>query len=232
MGSVEAAAMGNNHRLDYGEQGSEDTVAALEEAGIPYAFDDRVGVYEVKGVRIGFVAVNEFSFGSVVERYLKDGIAKLKEEGAQLVIACCHWGEERMEEPEDYQKTLGRKCIDWGADLVLGHHPHVLQGIDLYQGKYIVYSLGNFCFGANRNPDDKDTMIFQQTFTLGESGMMEAGEARVIPCSISSISSRNDFRPTPAQGGEYTRILERINGLSEEYHVKADEDGVLGQTGG
>lgn len=62
--------------------------------------------------------------------------------------------------------VLGRKCVDWGADLVLGSHPHVLQGIELYQGKFIVYSLANFCFGGNRNPKDKDTMIFQQQFTL------------------------------------------------------------------
>ena len=63
---------------------------------------------------------------------------------------------------------LAHLAIDEGADLVIGHHPHVLQGIEKYKGKYIAYSLGNFCFGGNKNPQDKDTMIFQQTFTVTE----------------------------------------------------------------
>ncbi len=225
--SVEAAAMGNNHRLDYREQGSDDTVKALEEAGIVYAFDDNVGIYETNGIRIGFVAVNEFTYGYVVETDLKNGIAKLQEEGADLILACCHWGTEHVYESEEYQKSLGRKCIDWGADLVIGHHPHVLQGIDSYNGRYIVYSLGNFCFGANRNPSDKDTMIFRQTFTFTEEGEKQYGEARIIPCSISSVTSRNDFRPTPAEGEEFDRILQKVNEYSEPYHVAADEEGVL-----
>ena len=138
--------------------------------------------------------------------------------------------------PEDYQTTLGRKCIDWGADLVIGHHPHVLQGIDQYKGKYIIYSLGNFCFGANRNPKDKDTMIFQQTFTLKPSGdtaeskgrfTVVPGEAKIIPCSISSITSRNNFQPTPLSGENAKRVIGRINEYSAAYGVSADEGGVL-----
>lgn len=226
-GSVEAVSMGNNHRLDYKEKGSSDTAAVLDEAGILYAYDDKCCMYEVKGVRIGIVSVNEVSQGYLVEKYIKDGIEELRGEGADLVLACCHWGVEREYYPEDYQKSLGKKCIEWGADLVIGHHPHVLQGVEEYQGKFIVYSLGNFCFGANRNPSDKDCMIFQQTFTFVDGEKQEDGDILVIPCSISSVPGRNDYKPTPAQGEEAQRILGRINEYSKDFGVEFDSGGRL-----
>lgn len=226
-GDIEAVSMGNNHRLDYKSAGSDETVQVLKEAGIVYAYDDNLGIYEAKGIRIGFVSVNEVSNGYVVEKILQEGIEKLREDGADLVLACCHWGVERENYPEEYQMSLGRKCIDWGADLVIGHHPHVLQGIEEYQGKFIIYSLANFCFGANRNPTDKDTMIFQQTFTFVDGEKKEDQEIRVIPCFVSSVNNRNDFRPTPAQGGEAGRIMDRINEYSRDFGVSFDEAGYL-----
>lgn len=227
LGSVEAVSMENNHRLDYGEEATYDTVAALENEGITYAYANTVGIYETQGVRIGFVSVNEASWGASVEKTLENGISKLKEEKVDLILACCHWGTEREFYPEEYQRELGHKCIDWGADLVLGHHPHVLQGIEEYQGKYIVHSLANFCFGANRNPADKDTMIFQQTFTFVEGEKQEDTEIRVIPCLVSSIKTRNDYCPTPAEGEDATRIIERINEYSKEFGVAFTEEGYL-----
>ncbi len=226
-GSVEAVTMANNHRLDYFEQGTKDTVAALDDAGIAYAYDSHLGIYETKGIRIGFVAVNEVGQGAGVEKYLREGIGLLQEEGADLILACCHWGVERENYPEEYQQSLGKQCIDWGADLVLGHHPHVLQGIEEYKGKYIVYSLGNFCFGANRNPADKDCIIFQQTFTFLDGERQTDTEARVIPCSISSVSNRNDYKPTPAGDDEARRILDRMNEYSMQFGVQLDGEGYI-----
>lgn len=226
-GSVEAVSMANNHRWDYGEQGSQDTVTALEGAGIVYAYDKNTGIYETQGIRIGFVSVNEASQGAAVEKILEEGIAKLKEEEVDLILTCCHWGTERENYPEEYQRSLGQKCIDWGADLVIGHHPHVLQGVEEYQGKYIVHSLGNFCFGANRNPADKDTMIFQQTFTFIDGEKQEDQEIRVIPCSVSSVTTRNDFCPTPAEGEDAKRIIGRINEYSKDFGVTFTEEGYL-----
>lgn len=224
-GSVEAVSLGNNHMMDYLEQGRNDTVQAVEEAGIVYAYEKTVGIYEVKGIHIGMISVNEVSQGYLVEDTIQKGIAELQEQGADLILVSCHWGVEREYCPEDYQKILGEKCIDWGADLVIGHHPHVLQGIDEYKGKYIIYSLGNFCFGANRNPPDKDSMIFQQTFTFIDGEKQEDQEIRVIPCSVSSVPERNNFQPTPAEGDEKTRILGRINEFSLEFGVQFDGDG-------
>lgn len=226
-GSVEAVSMGNNHRLDYKEQGTADTVAALEGAGILYAYDGNYCMYEAQGIRIGIVSVNEVGQGAGVEKYLQEGIASLREQGADLVLACCHWGIEREYYPEDYQKSLGRKCIDWGYDLVIGHHPHVLQGIEQYRGRFILYSLGNFCFGANRNPPDKDCMIFQQTFTFADGEKQEDAQIQVIPCSVSSTPSRNDYKPTPVQGEEAQRIIDRINEYSRDMGVELDGEGRL-----
>lgn len=224
-GSIEAVSMGNNHRQDFGEKGTQDTLAALEPTGIVYAYDKNVGIYETKGIKIGFVSVNEVSWGQGVEQLMKDGIAKLREENVDLILACCHWGIERDYYPTEFQQKFGRECIDWGADLVIGHHPHVLQGVEEYQGKYIIYSLANFCFGANRNPSDKDTMIAQQTFTFVDGVKQESSDFRVIPCSVSSVATRNDYRPTPAEGEEKQRILKRINEYSEPFGMIFDEDG-------
>lgn len=225
QGYIEAVSMGNNHRLDYGKEGSQDTVEAVKNAGIVYAYDENVGIFETKGIKIGYVSVNEVYWGAGVEKTMQSGIEKLQEEEADLILACCHWGTERENFPEPYQTDLGRKCIDWGADLVIGHHPHVLQGVDYYKGKYIIYSLGNFCFGANRNPEDKDTMIFQQTFTFAGGEKQEDTQVRIIPCFVSSVTTRNDFKPTPAEGEEAARIIGRINEFSKDYGVQFAEDG-------
>ncbi|MBQ7359390.1 MAG: CapA family protein [Lachnospiraceae bacterium] len=227
-GNVEAAAMGNNHRMDYGQQGLEDTVAALESVGIVYGYDDILGYYEDPdtGIKVGYVSINEVYDGTLVETYLEEGIKALKaDDTVDLVIACCHWGEELDRYPDEYELGLGKKCIDWGADLVLGHHPHVMQGIEVYQGKLIVYSLGNFCFGGNKNPKEKDTMIFQQTFTFVDGVKQEDQVFKVIPCTISSVSHRNDFQPTPVTGEDAVRVIDKINKYSKQFDVKFDYEG-------
>ncbi len=237
LGSIEAVSFANNHRLDYGEQGSQDTVAALEQEGIIYAYDKNVGVYEVpdsaaahggeRNLKIGIISVNEVEWGAQVEKLIQSNIETLREQNVDLILACCHWGIEKDTYPENYQQQLGKKCIDWGVDLVIGHHPHVLQGIEEYKGRYIIYSLANFCFGANRNPTDKDTMIFQQTFTFENGQKVEDQNARIIPCMVSSVSARNDFKPTPAVGEDAKRILERMNEYSRNFGVEFDENGEI-----
>ena len=226
-GSVEAVSMANNHRLDFGAKGTNDTVAALEEEGIVYAYDKNIGIYETKGIRIGYVSVNALSKSREMENMMQDGIVRLREENVDIILACCHWGVEKDNYPTDYQQRFGKLCIDWGADLVIGHHPHVVQGIEEYKGRYIAYSVGNFCFGANRNPADKDTMILQQTFTFVDGEKQEDAVLQVIPCSISSMRDRNDYRPTPAKGEEAQRIIDRINSYSEGFGVKFDENGYV-----
>ena len=168
---------------------------------------------EVKGVKIGLVGIYELYDHLDREQQLKDNIAKVKADGAQLIVVIFHWGNETETVPDSNQTTLGRMAIDQGADLVCGHHPHVLQGIETYKGKNIVYSLGNFCFGGNSSPSDMDTMIYQQTFTIDTDGVKNDNITNIIPCSISSVAYEgyNNYQPTPAEGDEATRILDKIN---------------------
>ena len=226
-GSVEAVSFGNNHRIDYGQQGVDDTVAAFNDVNVVYAYDENLGIYETEnGIKIGIVSVNEVYDEKQVEVYLENGIALLKE-STDLVLACCHWGEETHHYPEAYQEELGRKCIDWGADLVVGCHPHVLQGIDYYNGKYILYSLGNFCFGGHKNPKDKDSMIVQATANFDANGLVGELQLKVIPCRISTKDKSNDYCPTIAEGEKRDNILKLLNKYSEAYPVSVTEEGIV-----
>ncbi len=208
--SVEAVNTANNHSHDYGEQSFQDTMDALDAEGIVHFGYDETAVMDVKGVKVGLVGIYELNDHLERKQQLEDNINKVKEEGAELVIVIFHWGNEKETVPDSNQMTLGRLAIDLGADLVCGHHPHVLQGIEEYKGKNIVYSLGNFCFGGNSSPSDMDTMIFQQTFTITNDGVQDDNVTNIIPCSISSASDYNNYQPTPSQGDEKTRILEKI----------------------
>ena len=209
-GSVEAVNTANNHSHDYGDQGYEDTISALDSAGILNFGYDKTIVTEVKGVKVGLVGIYELKDHLERKEQLKQNIAKVKAEGAQITIVIFHWGNEKEEVPDSNQTTLAHLAIDEGADLVCGHHPHVLQGIEEYKGKNIVYSLGNFCFGGNQYPSDMDTMIFQQTFTVDQNGVKADNVTNIIPCSVSSDSDYNNYQPTPAEGDEATRILSKI----------------------
>jgi poly-gamma-glutamate capsule biosynthesis protein CapA/YwtB (metallophosphatase superfamily) len=212
-GSVEAVNTANNHSHDYGDQSFDDTLAALDDAGIVHFGYDETAVMDVKGIKVGLVGIYELYDHLEREQQLKDNIAKVKADGAQLIVVIFHWGNETETVPDSNQTTLGRIAIDEGADLVCGHHPHVLQGIETYKGRNIVYSLGNFCFGGNSSPSDMDTMIYQQTFTIDADGVKKDNVTNIIPCSISSAAydGYNNYQPTPAEGYEATRILGKIN---------------------
>ena len=212
-GDVEAANLANNHSHDYGDQSYTDTIAALDAAGITNFGYDRTAVMDVNGVKVGLVGTYELADGMGCEEGMIANIKAVEEQGAQIVIVSFHWGLEKENYPTENQVNLAHSAIDNGADLVLGHHPHVLEGIEVYNGKNIVYSLGNFCFGGNSNPSDKDTMIFQQTFTVQNGELVEDNVTNIIPCSVSSESGYNNYQPTPLQGDEADRVRGRI----EEY---------------
>ena len=146
---------------------------------------------------------------------IRNAINDLQARGAQLIVAYYHWGVERNNHPEQYQIDIGRYSIRHGVDLVLGAHPHVVQGIEEYMGSLIVYSLANFCFGGNANPPDQDSFIFQQTFSFYDGELMPGVDMNVIPIFVSSVRERNDFVPTIAEGADGERILGRIERYSE-----------------
>ena len=231
LGSVESVSMANNHRWDFGAQGSRDTVTAVRDANIQYAYNEYVSIYETKGITIGHISINELNGYEQAMEFARSGFADLEEAEADLILCSVHWGIEREFYPTDSQKSMGKELIDMGADLVIGHHPHVIQGIEMYQGKAIIYSLANFSFGANRNPADKDTFIFQQEFMFMDGEKIDKAPITIIPCMVSSIKERNDYRPTPAQGEDKERILRRLNEYSKDFGVTISEEGKLSHEG-
>lgn len=214
QGGVEATNLANNHSHDYGDQSYEDTIQYLEADGITTFGYDRTAVMDVKGIKVGLIGIYELKDGLGRQQQVIDTIQEVKDQGAQVIIVSFHWGTEKSNIPDDIQKTLAHLAIDQGADLVVGHHPHVLQGIEKYQGKNIVYSLGNFCFGGNKNPSDKDTMIFQQTFTVENGELVEDDVTNIIPCSLSSESGYNNYQPMVLDGSEKERVLQKIEEFS------------------
>lgn len=223
--SVEVATMGNNHRLDYSVSGCVETEQVLTEAGIGYCYDSCYLIREVKGIKIGFVSVNEVYDGYPVMTWLKEGYEYLRAQGCRLVIACVHWGMNHQPELTANQLLMGDELIDLGYDLVVGHHPHVLQAARLYKGKLILYSLGNFCYGGSKNPADKDSGIFQQTFTFADGVLLPQVDAKFIPCSLSGRADWNDYRPVPLQGAEFDRVIQKLNGYSAPFGFAWNQDG-------
>lgn len=222
-GAVETANLANNHSFDYGKKSYEDTITALEAEGISSFGYERTAVMDIKGVKVGLAGVYELAEHIDCKQDLLDNIASLKEQGAQIIIVSFHWGQEKENVPNDVQVELAHAAVDNGADLVLGHHPHVLQGIEEYKGKNIVYSLGNFCFGGNSAPSDMDTMIFQQTFTVKDGKLQEDNVTNILPCKISSAYEEgyNNYQPILAEGDQKEKIFERLS----EYSQKAQEAG-------
>lgn len=214
LGDVEVAGFANNHDSDYGSQSHTDTIKALEDAGIMVASESRIAYYTAKNVKVGVIAMYELAEHRDIEPELQQYVATAREEGADVVVVYFHWGMEREYTPDENQIYLAHSAIDAGADMVVGSHPHVIQGYENYNGRWIVYSLGNFCYGGHSGPADKDTMIVQKTFTLNEDGVVADDQIEVIPCSISSTSSRNNYQPTPAEGAELTRIEAKLEELN------------------
>ncbi len=214
--SVEAANIANNHSHDYGEKSFQDTVQTLEENGIKtFGYDD-VAVLEVKGIRVGMFGIYELDDHLERIPQVKQDIAKLKDQNVDIIVAVFHWSNELVTVPDENQVTLAYLAIDEGADVVVGHHPHVVQGIDEYKGKMIAYSLGNFCFGGNTHPTEMDTFIFQQKFILDGKRNITGSEYKVIPCRVSSETTYNNYQPTPLVGEEAKETMDKIEERSQE----------------
>ncbi len=224
-GSIEAVAFANNHVKDFGQISYTDTISSFKKAGIKYSSYSTLGIYEVKGIKIGMISIQEVGRSDAAAT-LRGALKKMKKEKPDLLIVSFHWGIEYAKNATKSQIALSRIAIkEGGADLVLGHHPHVIQPIEKYKSSYIVYSLGNFCFGGNTNPSDKDTMIYQQTFKFHNDKLVHDDNVRIIPCSLSSVRYKNNYQPTPSKGKEKQRIINRMNDYCKQYKISFDKNG-------
>ena len=239
-GSVDVVSLANNHLLDYGPGGLDDTLATLDAArivhfgaGASLAAARTPAIVEVKGVKIAFlgyfflgdrniepaeVIATEKTPGvaghhddvAVIRRWVEEDV-KAARAKADLVIPFFHWGRESRTIPEPYQLELGHAAIDAGAAAVLGSHPHVLQGIELYQGRPIFYSLGNFVFGGNWDPKDKMTAMIRI-----EADARGVRKTEIIP-AYSDRFPEVPIQPYPAEGEAAEAVLNHLAAISRGF---------------
>ena len=242
---VEAVSLDNNHVLDHGVEGLEDTKQALREAGVIYSTPLETGVYDYKGIiQVAMLSYNcidrygtgfksskfkdqytdEFLRHDTFEEAVCAEIAAAKERYA-VVIVSFHWGKEPTRSnpaqgyiPTQNQIRLGRMAVDAGADLVVGHHSHRIQPIEYYNGTLICYSLANFCFAGNSKPSDMSSYMLQARFRVKEDGTAAFKDFIIIPYRISSTKSTNNFIPYPFESGAERDAI--LNTMRDPLNIK------------
>ncbi|WP_256941219.1 CapA family protein [Bacillus sp. EAC] len=215
-GGIEAVNLANNHSHDYYQKGFNDTINSLNKQKIGhFGYNDKY-ITTVKGIKIGALGYEGWNDSPELRLKINSDIQQLRKAGVKIIMINFHWGIERDYVPNSTQKNLAHYSIDHGADLIIGHHPHVVQGIEEYKGKFIVYSLGNFMFGGNKNPSDKDTFVFQQTFHLKNGILTNQKDIKVVPFSISSVSYRNNYQPLFLKGSEAIRVKKKVVEVSNK----------------
>ncbi|WP_099336342.1 CapA family protein [Clostridium cadaveris] len=220
--SIEGVSIANNHMNDYGKQGLTDTVETLSSNKVDFCGKNYKIEKEIKGTKFLFLGYEGWSFNNELKNQISNDIKEGKNNGS-IVIPYFHWGIEKQYQPYDVQINLAHFSIDEGADMVIGSHPHVIQSLENYNNKLIVYSLGNFSFGGNFNPSDKRTFILQTNIkTLN--GALDAINYKVIPASISSVDYKNDYAPTPMTGDNKVQLLNKLNSLSPSLNGKISDE--------
>ena len=208
---IEAVNIANNHTMDFWETGLQETRDNLDEYGIVWSDSQFGATFTTKqGVVIGMVGLGNDTNASQVSGIIDD----LRDQGAVIIIASCHFGAEGVYDPTDRQVKVAHELIDMGVDIVVGTHPHRLQPIEKYNGHYIFYSLSNFCFGGNYSLSDPDSVIIQCDFVMDEDGSSCVDyRLRVFPYSQTSTRPGNDFCPKPYEweSEDYFRVLDRLD---------------------
>lgn len=222
---VEFASCCNNHSLDFGWTGWSNTLSALADVGVGYAGYGKTWVATTEsGLTIGVAAYSFY----VTEANLRSTISSLREQGAEVVIISLHGGTEGSYSPTENQIRNSRLAIDCGADIVFGHHTHTLLPVEYYGDGVIYYGLGNFSFAGNTYPSDMDSAILQQEILRAQDGTISLGALTMIPCSMSSITTQNNYQPTPYQTSDegYDRALSKLLGLyaGDDLYVSYRDD--------
>lgn len=207
-GGVEMAGLANNHAKDYGNQGLKSTRHTLAEAGIESFGYEELRTVDIHGIRLGFGGIRETTWRHNRQLALQE-IKALQDAGCDYIIYTIHAGKEYSRQQNDLQTTLAREIIDAGAHLVVGSHPHVVQGIEHYKEGLILYSLGNFVFGGNLRLKEFEGLIAQVELRFAQ-GAHRHTALKLIPVLTTGTKPDNDFRPIPATGEDAQAILAHV----------------------
>ncbi len=221
---IDVLNLANNHILDFGSEGLRNTIATLDSMKIYHigagANSDSAcapTIVDYFGVKIAFLGfsmtfpeefwASDTACGTCYPYEMKfQRLVQQCEQDADLTIVSFHWGAEKRTTPKEYQIYYAHKAIDLGADLVLGHHPHVLQGLELYKNRLIAYSLGNYVF-ASYSENARDSIVLQAMIT--PNGLLSA---RVFPITV--YNADVNFQPQLLYGVDRTAVLQRLNDFS------------------
>ena len=229
LGSVECVTLANNHSHDYGDKGYADTKEALNAAGICWFAPEAPAMWvSDEGLRIGFLGVDGNLSGSRSKQYERMA-QRLRDYGCAAVITVMHAGTEYSYDPPDgYQKQITGRAAPV-SDLIVGHHPHVVQGFDVLNGVPVVYSLGNCVFGGNTRPKDFDALALQAVLRF-EEGSLKETELRFRPLSVTGNPRRNDYSPVLLSGEDALRVLKKMKESTGNDPGEWDEERGAGVT--
>lgn len=210
QGGVECVTLANNHTHDYGEEGYSDTKQALDEAGISWFSTEKPAVWQSdEGVRIGFLGVSYSLTGNRAKRYAAQA-QQLRDMGCAAVITVMHAGTEYSYTPPDSrQAQIVKRAVEAGSCLVIGHHPHVVQGVALEDGVPVVYSLGNCSFGGNTYAKDPDALAVRAALEFRD-GRLTGMELTFYPLSVTSDRHYNNYAPVLLTGDDAARVLRKM----------------------
>lgn len=223
--------LANNHSMDFGGQALAETMKNLEAAGIAWigagenlAEARKMALYTIKGKKIAFLGYSltqpsAFFAGQQrpgtapgYEKLVVADVASARRQ-ADYVIVSFHWGKEGSSTVQAYQRATAHKAIEAGADVIIGHHPHVLQGVERYKGGIIFYSLGNFAFASKSRTADVAALV-----RLRLNGA--AREAEILPLDV--LNSRVHFQPQPLSGKRADNVISRLNSLSKPFKTRIE----------
>jgi len=219
----DAVGLANNHILDYGAAGVGDTIASLDGARIAHTgagltSDESLSpaIIVVKGVKVAFIGMAMTTGGqmdgpdtfvpALNMENARRSIESAREAGASIVICSPHWGVEFAYFPSPKQQALGRALIDAGADVVAGHHPHVVQGVEVYRNKHIFCSLGYFNFFQSSTGE---------RWRFGAALKLEFENASVSSYDMLPIRINDNYQPVPLGPDKQERFREWFDELSK-----------------
>lgn len=231
---INLVTLANNHTMDFGSTALTETLQHLDRAGIGrigagenLAEARKSALYTIKGKKIAFLGYSltqptEFFAGSNrpgtapgFEKIFSGDIMRARQQ-ADYVIVSFHWGSEGKSDVQAYQRVIAHKAIEAGADVIIGHHPHVLRGIERYQHGVIFYSLGNFVFASKGKSADVGAIV-RLRFNEGKR------EAELLPLDI--LHRRVGFQPQLLAGDRARDVIDKLNKLSQPFKTEIQNHG-------